>query len=66
MGAERANPLPLLMPALELVRDLGHADTADRIRRAVEAVLREKKAITADLGGTAGTQDMAEAIIGAL
>jgi isocitrate dehydrogenase (NAD+) len=66
VGRDRANPLPLLMPALEMVRDLGHADAADRIRRAVETVLREKTALTPDLGGSAGTQAMADAIIGAL
>jgi isocitrate dehydrogenase (NAD+) len=66
IGADRANPLPLLMPALELVRDLGHGDAADRIRRGVEAVLKEGKSLTADLGGQAGTQAMAEAIIAAL
>jgi isocitrate/isopropylmalate dehydrogenase len=32
----------------------------------VETVLREKKAVTFDLGGDAGTQAMAEAIIAAL
>jgi isocitrate dehydrogenase (NAD+) len=66
IGTDRANPLPLLMPALELVRDLGHDDAAQRIRRAAEVVVKERKAVTADLGGTAGTQAMAEAIIAAL
>ncbi len=66
VGAERANVLPLLMPALEMVKDLGHADAAGRIRKAVETVLAEGKALTYDLGGDAGTQAMAEAIIAAL
>jgi isocitrate dehydrogenase (NAD+) len=66
IGGDRANPLPLLTPALELVCDLGHPDAAGRVRRAVEAVLREGKTVTADLGGNAGTQAMAEAIIAAM
>jgi isocitrate dehydrogenase (NAD+) len=66
VGADRANPLPLLMPALEMVRDFGAGDAAARIRRAVETVLREKTALTPDIGGHTGTQAMAEAIIGAL
>jgi isocitrate dehydrogenase (NAD+) len=66
IGEDRANPLPLLTPAVELVRDLGHAAAADQIRNAVEIVLRAKKTVTADLGGTAGTQAMADAIIAAL
>jgi isocitrate dehydrogenase (NAD+) len=66
IGFDRANPLPLLMPALEMVRDLGHADAATHIRRAVESVLVEGNVRTADLGGTAGTQEMTEEIIKAL
>jgi isocitrate dehydrogenase (NAD+) len=66
IGRDRANPLPLLMPALEMVRDLGHADVAERVRQAVEAVLRAKTALTPDLGGSTGTQAMVEAIIAAL
>jgi isocitrate dehydrogenase (NAD+) len=66
VGPDRANPLPLLMPALEMLTDLGHADAARRVRSAIEAVLKEKTAVTFDLGGGAGTQAMAEAIIAAM
>jgi isocitrate dehydrogenase (NAD+) len=66
VGPDRGNPLPLLMPALEMLTDLGHTDAAKRIRAAVEAVLAEKTAVTFDLGGTAGTQAMADAIIGTM
>jgi len=66
VGKGRANPLPVLMPALEMVTDLGHAGAAKRIRSAVERVLKEKKKVTFDLGGDAGTQEMADAIIAAL
>jgi isocitrate dehydrogenase (NAD+) len=63
IGADRANPLPLLMPAVEMLNDLGHEPAARRIRSAVEAVLKARMTLTMDLGGTAGTQAMAEAII---
>lgn len=66
VGGDRANLLPLLTPAIEMVRDLGHAEAAVRIRAAVEAVLSEGVSLPLDLGGTAGTQAMAEAIIGKL
>jgi isocitrate dehydrogenase (NAD+) len=66
IGADRANPLPVLMPALEMLTDLGHGPAAKRIRAAVESVLNAKKVLTFDLGGDAGTQAMAEAIIAAL
>jgi isocitrate dehydrogenase (NAD+) len=65
-GPDRANPLPLLMPALELLTDLGQGEPARRIRAAVERVLVEGTVRTPDLGGTAGTQEMTEAIVGAL
>jgi isocitrate dehydrogenase (NAD+) len=66
IGADRANPLPLLMPALEMVTDLGHGATARRIFAAVKKVLEEKKTLTYDLGGDAGTRAMADAVIAAL
>jgi isocitrate dehydrogenase (NAD+) len=65
-GPDRANPLPLLMPAIEMLNELGHQPAAKRIRTAVEAVLGEKMALTADLGGAASTQAMADAIIAAI
>lgn len=61
-----ANPLPLVMPAVELLKDLGEADAAGRIVRAVEAVLTEGVTRPADLGGTAGTAEFTSAIVGKL
>jgi isocitrate dehydrogenase (NAD+) len=66
LGIGRANPLPLLMPALEMLADLGQADAAGRIRKAVERVLTARQALTPDLGGTATTEQMADAIVAAV
>ncbi len=66
MGVNGANPLPLLFPALEMLRDLGQVESADRIQRAVETVLIVGQVRTRDLGGTATTTQMADAIIAAL
>lgn len=63
IGKNRANPLPLLSPALEMLTDLGHAGVAQRICRAVEIVLRSGRPRTPDLGGDDSTQAMADAII---
>jgi len=41
---------------------LGEHEAADRVRKAVHAVLREGKKLTTDLGGAAGTTEVAEAI----
>jgi isocitrate dehydrogenase (NAD+) len=58
----QANPLPLLLPALEMLEALGHADAAHRILAAVEKVLTAGHVKTADLGGRSSTMEMAHAI----
>ena len=63
---DRANPIPLILPAAELLRDLGESAAAERIVRAVGAVLLEGKTKPADLGGTAGTKEFTEAVVGCL
>jgi len=60
---DTANPMTLLVSALALLRHVGLAAEADRITAAVAAVLGEARHLTRDLGGTAGTGEMADAII---
>jgi isocitrate dehydrogenase (NAD+) len=60
---DTANPLPLILPAIELLKDIGEVSAADRIRKAVEAVLTEGKVRTRDIGGTATTTAFTEAIV---
>jgi isocitrate/isopropylmalate dehydrogenase len=45
-----------------LLDHVGEHEAADRVRAAVHAVLREGRKLTGDLGGTAGTSEIAEAI----
>jgi isocitrate dehydrogenase (NAD+) len=66
IGANRANPLPLLLPAIELLEGVGQKEAARRTLAAVESVLVAGHVRTADLGGTATTSEMADAIIEAL
>jgi isocitrate dehydrogenase (NAD+) len=66
IGPNRANPLPLLLPAMDLLESVGLTEPAARILTAVEKVLTEGKARTPDLGGTSTTTEMTEAIIRAL
>src|SRR5262249_11219975 len=47
---DTANPLPLILPAVEMLRDFGEAAAADRIMKAVEAVLVEGAVRTRDIG----------------
>lgn len=62
VGKDVANPLPLLMPAIGLLRHIGQAGPAERLQRAVGRVLTEGSTLTADLGGTASTSQMIAAI----
>jgi isocitrate dehydrogenase (NAD+) len=66
VGAGRANPLPLLLPAMDLLRSVGQEETAVRIRQAVESVLVEGRVQTPDLGGRSTTADVTRAIVLAL
>jgi len=59
---DTANPLPLILPAIELLKDIGEAAAADRIQKAVDAVLTEGKVRTRDIGGTATTTEFTEAV----
>lgn len=62
-GRNIANPTAVLFSGLLMLRHLGEDAAADRIRAAVLRVMEEGKAITRDLGGTAGTMEYADAII---
>jgi isocitrate dehydrogenase (NAD+) len=66
IGTHHANPIPLLLPALALLRDLGQIEPAERIQRAIDAVLTQGQVRTRDLGGDATTEAMTNAIIAAL
>jgi len=66
VGADRANPLPLLLPAIDLLEATGHGEAGQRIQKAIGVVLTEHKVATPDLGGTATTTAMADAIVAAL
>jgi isocitrate dehydrogenase (NAD+) len=65
-GADRANPLPLLLPAIDLLDSVGQKSIARGISDAMEKVLSEGKLRTPDLGGQATTTALTDAIIAAL
>ena len=66
VGVDRANPLPLLLPAIDLLEGVGQNEAAARILRAMEAVLTDGTTRTPDLGGTATTSAMTDALVRAL
>jgi isocitrate dehydrogenase (NAD+) len=61
-GKNKANPMAVILSSAMLLDHLGENEAAARVRSAVNAVLQEGKKLTADLGGTAGTSEIAEAI----
>lgn len=65
-GPDRANPLPLLLPAIDLLEHVGETKAASRLLNAMETVLIEGKTLPRDLGGTASTRQITEAIVKAL
>jgi 3-isopropylmalate dehydrogenase len=65
-GQGKANPLATILSAAMMLRySLGRGDAADRIEAAVAAALAEG-ARTADLGGSASTAAMADAVLAAI
>ncbi len=65
-GKGLANPTALIQSAVLMLRFLGEKQAADRVEHAVRAVIAGGEHLTGDLGGNAGTQDFAEAVIAAL
>jgi tartrate dehydrogenase/decarboxylase/D-malate dehydrogenase len=64
-GQGIANPSGAIWAAALLLEHLGHAETGERVLDALEAAISGGSK-TRDLGGTATTNEMAEAVIGEL
>jgi len=62
-GKGVANPLALIMSGVMMLNHLGETAAAERIKNAYNQVLAEGKSLTRDLGGTAGTNQFADALI---
>jgi isocitrate dehydrogenase (NAD+) len=62
-GKDIANPMAVILSGVLMLRHIGENVAADRIDAALTAVLAEKKCVTRDLGGTAGTKAFTQAII---
>ncbi len=61
-GQNKVNPTAIILSAVLMLRHLGERDAAKRLFSAVAAVIAEGQDVTYDLGGTAGTSEMASAI----
>jgi len=65
-GKDVANPTALLQSAILMLRHLDESTAADRVQKALETVYAERKALTRDVGGTAGTTQFADAVLAAM
>ncbi len=62
-GQNRADPTAIILSGALMLEHLGELAAAQRVRGALESVLAEGRYVTYDLGGQAGTSEMAEAIV---
>src|SRR5512142_3132761 len=62
-GKHIANPTALMRSANMMLRHLGETSVADRVRASIHEVYRQKKHLTRDMGGTASTEEFADAVI---
>jgi isocitrate dehydrogenase (NAD+) len=65
-GKGIANPLALIMSGAMMLNHIHEEAAATQVKNAYNAVLAEGKTLTRDLGGSAGTDEFADAIIGKL
>jgi isocitrate dehydrogenase (NAD+) len=65
-GKGLANPTALLLSSILMLEHLGERSAARKIEAALSKIYREGRHLTRDLGGTAGTAEFTEAVIGAL
>lgn len=62
-GKNRVNPVAIILSGVLMLKHLGEKDAARRLDAAVTQVLAEGVHVTYDLGGNAGTSEMADAIV---
>ncbi|NCO65932.1 MAG: isocitrate dehydrogenase [Candidatus Aquicultor secundus] len=62
-GQNKVNPSALILSSVLMLHHIGEREAADKVFTATRDVVAEGKHVTYDLGGTAGTSQMADAIL---
>lgn len=65
-GQHKINPTAAILSASMMLAHLGETKAAASIEQAVTKVISEGKTLTQDMGGTASTEEFADAVIAAL
>ena len=61
-GQNRANPIATILAGQLLLEDVGEQEAADLVERATIEILKEGKTLPRDIGGTAKTSEVGDAI----
>ena len=62
-GQNKANPLALLFTSIDMLKYLKENEKAEQIEKAVLRILEKGEVLTADLGGSATTEELTAEII---
>lgn len=62
-GQNKVNPTAIILSSVLMLRYVGEKEAANKIFNATAQVIKEGKTVTYDLGGTASTSEVADAII---
>lgn len=62
-GQGKANPTALMLSSVMLLTHMGETGAAAKLQQAVEAVYREGKSTTGDVGGSATTEEFTDAVV---
>ena len=65
-GQKISNPIGAIWAGAMMLQHLGHPEAHDSIMTAIERVLRKRRNLTPDMGGTASTEDLGRAIATAI
>lgn len=65
-GKKLANPTALMLSGALMLEHVGEVAAAERVEAAVKGVIAKGKHVTADLGGTASTDEFTDAVLAAL
>lgn len=65
-GKNMSNPVAAVLSGIMMLNHIGEFEAASKIEKAVAAVIKEGKHVTADLGGNSNTLEFTEAIIEAM
>ncbi|SDL32261.1 isocitrate/isopropylmalate dehydrogenase family protein [Halarsenatibacter silvermanii] len=62
-GRGIANPIALMLSGVLMLKHLGEEEAAVRLETAIRELINESEVLTPDLGGEAGTDEIADAVV---